>query len=174
MKSDKEFANISIAVLFVKTYHQYFISDVGQNWMPVENQEQIKAFLTKYFKVVCMRRLKEHERANAIDKSNQDYSISKGSLSENRQDRLDKAVKAFEKLNSAALTLSEILGLELPELPSLVSEQFAKTGLSIVENTLRNEVFYFYLCCRMKTLMMIYGMMKRQKRFIQSYQILEF
>lgn len=143
MKNDKEFANLSVAVMFVKTYHQYFVNDVSQKWLPSENQNQLKSFLAKYFKVVCMKRLKEHERAHAIDKSNQDYSISKGSLSENRQERLDKALKTFEKMNSAAITLSESLSLELPELPTLVSD--AKPSISIVENIVRVEVLLFII-----------------------------
>lgn len=138
--------------MFVKTYYQYFINDSSQKWLPSENQTQIMAFVTKYFKVVCSRRLKEHERANAIDKSNQDYSISKGSLSENRQERLDAAVKAFEKLNSAAITFSEVLGLELPELPALLSiDQSVKSALSIIDNSVRTDVriiFLVYLECR--------------------------
>jgi hypothetical protein len=138
LKNDKEFANISVAVMIVKTYYQYF---VGEKWLPLENQNQLKSFLTKYFKVVCMKRLKEHERVNEIDKSNQDYSISKGSLSENRQERSEKALKAFEKMNTAAITLSESLSLELPELPTLVSD--VRPSISIVENIVRIEVFFF-------------------------------
>lgn len=124
--------------MFLKTYNQYFINDSSEKWFPAEKQNLIKAFLTKYYKVVCLGRLKEHERANAIDKSNQDYTISKGSLSENRQERLDIAVKAFEKLNLAAIAFSEILGLELPELPALLSsEQAVKSSLSIIDNSVR-------------------------------------
>ena len=135
---------MSIAVLFLKTYHQFFLNDSSEKWMKNESQDNLKVLMTKYYNAMCSRRLKEHERANAIDKSNQDYSISKGSLSENRQERLDKAVKTFEKLNSAAATFSEILGLELPELPALSSnDQSSKAVLSIVDSTVRSHVRLF-------------------------------
>jgi regulator of nonsense transcripts 2 len=64
-----------------------------------------------------------------MEATNFEYSISKGELSDERKEKYDYAAKSFERLHSSAQTMSEALGLSLPELKE--EEKTTRIGMVI-------------------------------------------
>lgn len=118
---------------FVKSYGSFFLpKDKSTLWATEKSQETLRNMLTKYFKSISSRLIKEQQRLNDMDLSNQEYSIAKGSLSDERKERTERASKTVEKLLQVTLALSQTLDLDMPELPK--PEEIVKTQISIVES----------------------------------------
>ena len=65
------------------------------------------------------------------DKRNHEAYIKSGEIFEDRQQAYEKMTKAVERLTAGVQSLSELLGLPMPALPTAAS--LAKSGLQIVE-----------------------------------------
>jgi regulator of nonsense transcripts 2 len=64
-----------------------------------------------------------------MEANNFEYSISKGELSDERKEKYEYAAKTFERLHTSAQSMSEIIGLPLPELKE--DEKTTRIGMVI-------------------------------------------
>ncbi|KAI8834313.1 armadillo-type protein [Chytridium lagenaria] len=96
---DKEFQNLSVAAAFAKAF--------GEILKTAAFPDQIKK----------------------MQQSNNEYLFSKGDISEERQEKYQKALKIFEKFQVQVKAISEGLSLEIPELP--IEDAGDKNSMSI-------------------------------------------
>ena len=73
---------------------------------------------------------------NHLEISNQESSIAKGFLSDERKEKMDKAQKLVDKLTVAAQALALPLGQVMPELPKLEDAAAKHHGVTIVDTGL--------------------------------------
>lgn len=72
-----------------------------------------------------------------MEKNNHEHYIARGEINEDRQDRYEKSLKAYEKLLASAQTLAEALDLELPDLPK--DEGMTRLGIGIADSSKERE-----------------------------------
>ncbi|KAJ3285377.1 hypothetical protein HK104_009522, partial [Borealophlyctis nickersoniae] len=96
-----------------------------------EVQDAIKALMVEYFKSVAKHLVRDHERIRKMEKRNHEHYIARGEITEDRQERYEKDLKAYEKLLASTQTLAEYLEQEMPDLPE--DESMTRLGIGIVE-----------------------------------------
>ncbi|KAM6502194.1 ARM repeat-containing protein [Amanita muscaria] len=81
-------------------------------------RDRFKRMCEGYFENVCKKLLIEHKRLQEQDKRNHEAYIRSGEIFEDRQQAYEKMTKSYEKLLANCQTLSELLHLPLPSLPT--------------------------------------------------------
>ncbi|KAJ3089612.1 hypothetical protein HK102_005928 [Quaeritorhiza haematococci] len=102
-----------------------------------EVQTAVREIFHNYFKVVSSFVLRMHKRIRKQEKNNHEFFIARGEITEDRQERYEKELKAYEKFLNSAQTLAEYLQLELPELPE--EEGTTRLGIGITESGKEKE-----------------------------------
>ncbi|KAI9348756.1 armadillo-type protein [Zopfochytrium polystomum] len=139
--SDKDFLNVSIAVSFAKGFGDAFwVAKSGdgedQDWLNPESpvpplvQRIVRSTFVEYFAGVSKYLVRMHKHIQKVEASNYEHAIARGEISEDRQERLEKGIKTYEKLLANAKVLSEHLGEQMPDLPD--REKTAETGMGII------------------------------------------
>ncbi|KAJ3214865.1 hypothetical protein HDU67_001130 [Dinochytrium kinnereticum] len=122
--ADKEYQNVAIAAAFAKTFGDLFSAKDSDNEEPKESAKlfpstvvnSINGTLSDYHTGVSKYLTRMHKHIQKMQQSNQELLFARGDLSDDRQEKLQKAVKLFEKLNSHVKVLSEALALPMPDL----------------------------------------------------------
>jgi len=89
-------------------------------------RDRFKKMCEGYFENVAKKLVLEHKRLQEQDRRNHEAYIRSGEIFEDRQQAYEKMTKSYEKLLSSSQTLSELLYLPMPILPTSSS-----TGNSI-------------------------------------------
>ncbi|KAJ7680426.1 ARM repeat-containing protein [Mycena polygramma] len=83
-----------------------------------EIRDRFKRMCEGYFENVCKKLMIEHTRLQEQDRRNHEAYIRSGEIFEDRQQAYEKMTKGYEKLLSSCQSLSELLYLPLPSLPT--------------------------------------------------------
>ncbi|KAF4621286.1 hypothetical protein D9613_000759 [Agrocybe pediades] len=81
-------------------------------------RDRFKRMCEGYFDNVCKKLVIEHKRLQEQDKRNHEAYIRSGEIFEDRQQAYEKMTKGYEKLLASCQSLSELLYLPLPTLPT--------------------------------------------------------
>ncbi|KAG9123986.1 hypothetical protein FRC07_013290 [Ceratobasidium sp. 392] len=81
-------------------------------------RDKFKRMCEGYYDNVAKKLLKEHNRLQDQDRRNHEAYIKSGEIFEDRQQAYEKMTKGYEKLLSSCQSLSELLYLPMPSLPS--------------------------------------------------------
>ncbi|KDR75800.1 hypothetical protein GALMADRAFT_248514 [Galerina marginata CBS 339.88] len=81
-------------------------------------RDRFKRMCEGYFDNVCKKLVIEHKRLQEQDKRNHEAYIRSGEIFEDRQQAYEKMTKSYEKLLASCQSLSELLYLPLPALPT--------------------------------------------------------
>ncbi|TFK44796.1 transcription factor [Crucibulum laeve] len=81
-------------------------------------RDRFRRMCEGYFDNVCKKLLIEHKRLQEQDKKNHEAYIRSGEIFEDRQQAYEKMTKGYEKLLASCQSLSELLYLPLPSLPT--------------------------------------------------------
>ncbi|KAF7321619.1 Nonsense-mediated mRNA decay factor [Mycena kentingensis (nom. inval.)] len=81
-------------------------------------RDRFKRMCEGYFESVSKKLVIEHTRLQEQDRRNHEAYIRSGEIFEDRQQAYEKMTKGYEKLLSSCQTLSELLYLPLPPLPT--------------------------------------------------------
>ncbi|KAF8893957.1 transcription factor [Infundibulicybe gibba] len=83
-----------------------------------EIRDRFKRMCEGYFENVCKKLVIEHNYLQERDKQNHDAYIRSGEIFEDRQQAYERMTKGYEKLLASCQSLSELLYLPMPSLPS--------------------------------------------------------
>lgn len=81
-------------------------------------RDRFKRMCEGYFENVCKKLLIEHKRLQEQDHRNHEAYIRSGEIFEDRQQAYEKMTKGYEKLLANCQTLSELLYIPVPPLPT--------------------------------------------------------
>ncbi|KAH0827963.1 ARM repeat-containing protein [Lanmaoa asiatica] len=81
-------------------------------------RDRFKRMCEGYFDNVAKKLVMEHKRLQEQDRRNHEAYIRSGEIFEDRQQAYEKMTKGYEKLLASCQTLSELLYLPLPALPT--------------------------------------------------------
>ncbi|KAG8722033.1 hypothetical protein FRC08_007802 [Ceratobasidium sp. 394] len=81
-------------------------------------REKFKRMCEGYYDNVAKKLLKEHNRLQDQDRRNHEAYIKSGEIFEDRQQAYEKMTKSYEKLLSSCQSLSDLLYVPMPSLPS--------------------------------------------------------
>ncbi|THH19959.1 hypothetical protein EW146_g1328, partial [Bondarzewia mesenterica] len=95
-------------------------------------RDRFRKMCEGYFENVAKKLVIEHKRLQEQDRRNHEAYIRSGEIFEDRQQAYEKMTKSYEKLLASCQTLSELLYLPLPALPT--SSQ-TSTSIQIGTNT---------------------------------------
>ncbi|KAF9465011.1 transcription factor [Collybia nuda] len=82
-------------------------------------RDRFKRMCEGYYENVCKKLIIEHKRLQEQDKRNHEAYIRSGEIFEDRQQAYEKMTKGYEKLLGSCQSLSELLFLPLPSLPTI-------------------------------------------------------
>ncbi|TPX58145.1 hypothetical protein SpCBS45565_g08073 [Spizellomyces sp. 'palustris'] len=103
-----------------------------QSFVPKEVQEAVRAILLEYYATLERHLIRDHKHIRKVEKNNHEHYITRGEISEDRQERYEKGMKTYEKLLSGTQTLAEFLEQEMPDLPE--DEGMTRIGIGITGN----------------------------------------
>ncbi|VDC06351.1 unnamed protein product [Peniophora sp. CBMAI 1063] len=83
-----------------------------------EIRERFKKMCEGYFDNVAKKLVIEHKRLQEQDRRNHEAYIRSGEIFEDRQQAYEKMTKSYEKLHASCQTLSELLYMPMPSLPT--------------------------------------------------------
>ncbi|KAJ7217953.1 transcription factor [Mycena pura] len=81
-------------------------------------RDRFKRMCEGYFESVCKKLVIEHTRLQEQDRRNHEAYIRSGEIFEDRQQAYEKMTKGYEKLLASCQSLSELLYVPLPSLPT--------------------------------------------------------
>ncbi|KAI8820667.1 armadillo-type protein [Fimicolochytrium jonesii] len=101
--------------------------------VPAEVQSACREVFIEYYNSLVRHLVHEHKRVRNIEKSNHEHYIARGEINEDRQERYQKNLRAYEKLLGGTKVLSETLGQAMPPLPE--DESITRMGIGITDST---------------------------------------
>ncbi|EIW82813.1 ARM repeat-containing protein [Coniophora puteana RWD-64-598 SS2] len=90
----------------------------GEELVEQEIRDRFKRMCEGYFDNVAKKLVIEHKRLQDQDRRNHEAYIRSGEIFEDRQQAYEKMTKSYEKLLSNCQTLSELLYMPMPSLPT--------------------------------------------------------
>ncbi|ORY39930.1 ARM repeat-containing protein [Rhizoclosmatium globosum] len=135
--NDKDFANVPIAVTFCKSYEQLILADKAlteESLVPDNVRAQVKQILADYYAAVSKHLVKMHKYIKKAEVSNYEHAVARGEVSEERQERFQKASKVYEALLKNVQSMSNHLGLEMPDLPEPEDSLAGKLSIGLNVN----------------------------------------
>ncbi|KAI8916749.1 armadillo-type protein [Powellomyces hirtus] len=102
-----------------------------EDLIPADVKAMVKSILLAYYDSLEHHLVQEHGRIRRTEKANHEHYIHRGEINEERQERYQKALKAYEKLFAGAQTLAECLDRDLPDLPE--DQSTTRIGIGITE-----------------------------------------
>ncbi|KAG2150468.1 ARM repeat-containing protein [Suillus clintonianus] len=91
----------------------------GEELVEQEIRDRFKRMCEGYFESVSKKLIIEHKRLQDQDRRNHEAYIRSGEIFEDRQQAYEKMTKGYEKLLASCQTLSELLYLPMPSLPTV-------------------------------------------------------
>ncbi|KAG2345664.1 ARM repeat-containing protein [Suillus weaverae] len=91
----------------------------GEELVEQEIRDRFKRMCEGYFDSVSKKLTIEHKRLQDQDRRNHEAYIRSGEIFEDRQQAYEKMTKGYEKLLASCQTLSELLYLPMPSLPTV-------------------------------------------------------
>ena len=79
----------------------------------------VRNLVRDYYASMVKRSLKENEEIRSMDKANRRTLQTKGEISQERKEKYETAVAAFNKLWANTQQMSDLLDQPLPELPTI-------------------------------------------------------
>lgn len=92
--------------------------DEGEGLVEQDVRERFKRMCEGYFENVARKLSIEHKRLQEQDRRNHEAYIRSGEIFEDRQQAYERMTKGYEKLFASCQTLSELLNLPMPALPT--------------------------------------------------------
>ncbi len=93
-------------------------------------QAKFRKLFETYFQTLARRVVKEHQRLQDQDRKNHEAYIRSGEIFEDRQQNYERMTKSFERVREWARILSDLLGVDMPDLESSASATTA-VGLGV-------------------------------------------
>lgn len=124
---DNQHANLPLIVQFVKVFSWDFLGKkIADDDTPDEDlalvdeplQQRFRNVLVRYFEGAISHLQKDQDSLNNQSRRNAEAYVRSGEVFEDRQANYEKQVKAQERFASNMQTISEALGLEMPDLSS--------------------------------------------------------
>ncbi|KAJ3066697.1 hypothetical protein HDU98_010017 [Podochytrium sp. JEL0797] len=118
--TDKDFANVQVAVPFCKTFQDVFFADnkLGEDSLVSDDTRiAIKQIMVDYFTAASKFLVRMHNYIKKAEVSNYEHAVARGEVSEERQERFQRALKTYEKLVTNCQSLALSLDQEMPDLP---------------------------------------------------------
>ncbi|KAF5354670.1 hypothetical protein D9756_005377 [Leucocoprinus leucothites] len=122
--------------------------NLGSHFPPILKEEEelveqdirdrFKRMCEGYFDNVCKKLVIEHKRLQEQDKRNHEAYIRSGEIFEDRQQAYEKMTKGYEKLFASCQSLSELLYLPLPTLPT-ASQKSESIQIGSTHGSLYND-----------------------------------
>ncbi|KAF8609017.1 transcription factor [Ceratobasidium sp. AG-I] len=94
------------------------VFDEKEELIEKDIRDKFKRMCEGYYDNVAKKLLKEHNRLQDQDRRNHEAYIKSGEIFEDRQQAYEKMTKGYEKLLSSCQSLSDLLYLPMPSLPS--------------------------------------------------------
>lgn len=94
------------------------VSNEKEELVEKDIRDKFKRMCEGYYENVAKKLLKEHNRLQDQDQRNHEAYIKSGEIFEDRQQAYEKMTKSYEKLLSSCQSLSDLLYLPMPSLPS--------------------------------------------------------
>ncbi|KZW00324.1 ARM repeat-containing protein [Exidia glandulosa HHB12029] len=94
------------------------ITDEGEELVEKDIRERFRRMCEGYFEKVGQKLVIEHNRLREQDRRNHEAYIRSGEIFEDRQKAYEKMTQAYEKILTGCQTLSELLYLPMPDLPT--------------------------------------------------------
>ncbi|EOR01018.1 hypothetical protein E3P92_01876 [Wallemia ichthyophaga] len=119
LATDKDHSNTPILISFIKHFSALIYGLDGDQHTLIDSpsQERFKALSSAYYDTLTRKLVKEHLKLQDQDKRNHEAYIRSGEIFQDRQQSYEKLTKAYEKLLNSTQTLSELLHLDMPQLP---------------------------------------------------------
>ncbi|KAI6125708.1 ARM repeat-containing protein [Pisolithus croceorrhizus] len=92
--------------------------DEGEGLVEQDMRDRFKRMCEGYFESVSKKLSLEHKRLQEQDRRNHEAYIRSGEIFEDRQQAYERMTKGYEKLFASCQTLSELLNLPMPALPT--------------------------------------------------------
>lgn len=96
--------------------------DTGDSLVPRELKDRSRRLLLAYLTALSRLLTRSHLSLLSLDKRNHEAYIRSGEIFEDREKSYERSVKAWERGWSGVVQLSEVLGVQVPELPGLGRE----------------------------------------------------
>ncbi|EPQ57610.1 ARM repeat-containing protein [Gloeophyllum trabeum ATCC 11539] len=93
--------------------------DEDEELVEKDIRDRFKRMCEMYFETVAKKLVIEHKRLQEQDRKNHEAYIRSGEIFEDRQQAYEKMTKSYEKLLASCQTLSELLYMPMPELPTV-------------------------------------------------------
>ncbi|KAF9012414.1 transcription factor [Cyathus striatus] len=120
VSSDTQPGTLSSAQSETEANEKHFppIYKEAEELVEADIRERFKRMCEGYFENVCKKLVIEHKRLQEQDRRNHEAYIRSGEIFEDRQQAYEKMTKSYEKLLASCQSLSELLYLPLPTLPT--------------------------------------------------------
>ena len=139
-KNEKNISNTAIIVSFCKHCGEDFAGLAPTSFtklmtrfdvkMPpsgtgigVEKQKVVRNVLTDYHGVLVNNLLSTHKELSIVERSNRKQLMTRGEVSQERQEHAEKLGQEFERLKTLTEQMSEAMGEEMVEMPKLETEK---------------------------------------------------
>ncbi|KAJ3048469.1 hypothetical protein HK097_010505 [Rhizophlyctis rosea] len=109
------------------------VQEQVESLVPQDIRTKVKIILVEYFETAARQLVRAHKHIRKEERRNHEFYIARGEIYEDRQDRYEKGLKAYEKLFSNVQTLAEYLEQEMPPLPEDESVTRLAGGIGILE-----------------------------------------
>ncbi|KAL5523773.1 hypothetical protein ACEPAG_7946 [Sanghuangporus baumii] len=106
-----------------------------------DTRSRFKRMCEGYFESVSKKLVIEHKRLQEQDRKNHEAYIRSGEIFEDRQQSYERMTRSYEKLLSSCQTLSELLNLPVPTLPSATQKKDAIILASGGQQVAQEEYF---------------------------------
>ena len=97
-----------------------------------EDQEKVGEILGSYHARVSLRLANQYKKMKKKEKSNYEAEMMRGELTEERKFEFEELEKEVDRLMSNVKTLSDVLDLDMPELPEEEEEEVVVSSVSMV------------------------------------------
>ncbi|KIY66874.1 ARM repeat-containing protein [Cylindrobasidium torrendii FP15055 ss-10] len=158
ISNDPSLSSMPLLTTFLKSYASSYLGvspkqaefpDLHEQPMTLvepDVRERFKKMCGMYYDNVSKKLVIEHKRLQEQDRRNHEAYIRSGEIFEDRQQAYEKMTKNYERLLANTQTLSELLFLPMPELPTAAhksdSIQIGTNASSIFANGDNDDVTY--------------------------------
>lgn len=112
--------------------------------LTVERQKTVRNLLRDYYHSLCKHLIKDHKEVQTMERQNRKILHTKGELNNERKEKYDMALAAYQKLLSSTQQFSDIIDEEMPELPiDDVNKQENEVGTLDIHNRFKHNDFQF-------------------------------
>ena len=99
------------------------VEEGDQPVIPEEDRAALMTLLVPYHKAAGNRLCREHKKVRATEKRNYEMELMKGDLREDKQVAFEKMSEYYESLMKNMKSLSDVLAIDMPELPEEEEEE---------------------------------------------------